>query len=120
MQPHDDFAAFANVPGLYVMSMFSWYWVLVLTQNPRWKEWAVIAAAFAMALPAEDFTRDFVLLSLPAVLFHLERIVRRNADPDLIRLAPLTPFHFQIAQLGQVFSPESQLFHPLSLWIRNL
>ena len=73
--------AFIGMTAVYIMSMLSWYWVAVFLQKPARRELLVFVLAFIPAVLCCDFTRDYILLALPAVLFHAERLVlsRREA-----------------------------------------
>jgi hypothetical protein len=96
--------AYAPLQALYVMSMFSWYWILICLEKPQRVEATVLALAFGLALINEDFTRDFTLAALPAVVFHIERVVKSGFYTRMVRLWPLTVMHFQIAALGQFYA----------------
>ena len=105
----DFLRAFSTVPALYIMTMFNWYWVVLLMKKPTFKETSVIAVAALLALSNEDFTRDFIMAALPALFFHAERVARDETTRGFARLAPLAMFQFQIAAMGQVFHPENGL-----------
>jgi hypothetical protein len=104
---------FVYTPTLYIGCTFSWYWVLLCLNRPERKELVVIAGAFILSLLNEDFTRDFALASLPAVLFHLERVVRKPENEALGKLAPLSVLQYQIAFKGKVFMEG----YTLLLWL---
>jgi hypothetical protein len=89
--------AFTDAPGFYTGSLFTWYWVLILLNRPTRKETIVFILCFLAALPCNDFTRDFLLPALPAVLVHLERVIAAPDNKRLTNLFPLCLFQYQTA-----------------------
>ena len=105
--------AFIQMPALYIMSMFSWYWIFICLERPRKIEFGIFALAFVLALMNEDFTRDFTLAALPAMVFHIERAVMSDRYGAMKNLWPLTLMHFQIAALGHFFAANNSFIYLL-------
>ena len=98
----DFLRAIVNMPTLYVMSMLTWYWVIILKRGLTAAEAGVMLMAACMAFLLEDFTRDFILAALPALLFHAARLAQSSDGTAWKKLWPLAPLQFQIATLGHV------------------
>lgn len=96
---------FIERPELYFIGSLSWYWLVALWQRPGVRLGFGMAAAFAIAAVSEDFTRDFILMALAPILFHLEWVVKTPSSHALIRFLPLGLFQIQIAAMGFVFKP---------------
>jgi hypothetical protein len=102
------------MPALYVMSMFSWYWVFICLERPKKIELGLFSLAFVLALLNEDFTRDFTLAALPVTAFHIERVVVSERYRAMKNLWPLTLMHFQIAALGHFYAANNSFIYLLT------
>ena len=112
--------AFSQLPALYVMSMFSWYWILLCLEKPTKIEFGLFTLALVLALLNEDFTRDFTLAALPVTIFHIERVVVCDKYRNMKKLWPLTLMHFQIAAMGHFYAPNNSFIYLLSRWFTGV
>lgn len=100
---------FLRSPTFYVLASLGWYWLVVLWQRPPLRLGLVLLAAFGVAVISEDFTRDFTLMALFPVLFHLERVVKTPSSDVLMRFWPLVFLQIQIASMGVVWKTNNIL-----------
>lgn len=98
---------FAQKPVLYFVGSLSWYWIVALWQRPTLRLCLVLTAAFGIAIVSEDFTRDFILMALAPLLFHLERVAKTPSAETLMRYLPLCLLQIQIAVNGIIFKPNN-------------
>src|SRR5262249_21006994 len=106
---------FLRIPTLYVLSMFGWFWVVLLQRNPAWKEVLIYAVAFVLALICNDFTRDFIMVAFPAIVFHSARLVGNRENARFGKLVPLGMLQMQMAVHMVSHSYDNVLIE----WLRN-
>jgi hypothetical protein len=104
---HQTLTTFMTMPGVYIINTFSWYWGVLCLNRPRRKEGLVFTAAFLLALLCSDFTRDFVLTALPALLFYTERLVVAGKLNGFEKWAPLTLLQTQVALVVSTYTHEN-------------
>jgi hypothetical protein len=112
--------AIPNMPVLYIMSMLTWYWMVVAKSRLILTEACLLLLAFFLSLINEDFTRDFILAALPAVLFHAERIALSSEGGWWADVWPVAPLQFQVAVLGHVAYTRNVLVDACIQFFRSL
>lgn len=98
---------FVRQPVLYFLGSLTWFWLVALWQRPAARLCLSLAGAFCVAVVSEDFTRDFILMALAPIIYHLERVVKNPSSAALMRFAPLGLLQIQIAAMGVLFKPNN-------------
>jgi hypothetical protein len=107
---------FVHHPVLHLFATFGLFWIFVSTSLTR-PRFAVIALALALAVVTRDFTRVFVLVSIPLLLDVSRETAAEIARRGGVRIGP---YRAGLHVLWPLMFAQLQLAGPKILWARGL